>query len=192
LIRINLLPQEARRQPGISSQTLSWVLVAFLIVSTLSSLYAARLAAIHRAELELRRLEEEVEYYSAFQPEVSRLRSALKQAQEEYAEVSMLDEGNAPFWVLLAKTSQLVPEAAWIERFEIAANGSVSIDGNALSYAAVADTLKQFDEDSLFSTAQLRTAYVFDLVPGMGRYAVGFQMGTSVVRGGGLDGAAGQ
>lgn len=182
MIRINLLPQEARKQPGVSPRTLSIVLAAFLLVLALSSLYAARLAAIHNAELELRRLREEIEYYSASQPEVNRLRTALKQAQAEYAEVSMLGQDNAPFWVLLAKTSQLIVETAWIERFAVAADGSVRINGSALSYAAVSDTLKQFDEDSLFSTAELRTAYVFDLVPGMGRYAVGFEMSTSVVR----------
>lgn len=192
MIRINLLPPEARKQPGISPRMLSAVLAVFLVMLALSSLYAARLAAIHNAEHELRRIREEIEYYSAFQSEVTRLRAELKQAQAEYAEVSMLDQDKAPFWALLAKASQLIAETAWIDSFSIATDGLVSINGNALSYAAVSDTLKQFNEDSLFSTANLRTAYVFDLAPGIGRYAVGFEMSTSVARGGGADGAAGQ
>ena len=105
MIRINLLPKELQKPPQVAPKGLSAVLGIFLIAFVLSSLYAARLAQIHRAEQELVRLEEEIQHWSPYLPKNADLQAALKQAKEEYAEVSVLDEENLPFWLLLARTS---------------------------------------------------------------------------------------
>lgn len=174
-----------RKRPTTAPRGWSLVLGVFLVALVVSSLYAMRLAQIYEAERELLRLREEIDYLTPYLPKSADLQASLKQAEEEYGEVSALDDDNVPFWVLLAKTSNLFDEAAWIERLSIAADGSVSIKGRALSYASVSDTLSSFDSDSLFGTAQLTTAYVFQLIQEQSVYAVGFEMGTSVQRGGG-------
>lgn len=182
MIRINLLPKELQKPPQVAPKGLSAVLGIFLIAFVLSSLYAARLAQIHRAEQELVRLEEEIQHWSPYLPKNADLQAALKQAKEEYAEVSVLDEENLPFWLLLARTSDLIDESTWIESFAIAADGRVSITGSALSYASVSDTLNNFRNDAMFGSAQLASAYVFEVSPASDLYAVGFEMTASAKR----------
>jgi Tfp pilus assembly protein PilN len=182
VIRINLLPKEMQKTPQVAPKGLSTILGIFLIASVLSSLYAVRLAQVHRAEQELLRLEEEIAYWSPYLPKNVDLQAALKQAKEEYAEVSVLDEENLPFWVLLARTSDLIDESTWIESFAITADGRVSIKGSALSYASVSDTLGNFRNDALFGSPQLASAYVFEVAQANDLYAVGFEMTASAKR----------
>lgn len=182
MIRINLLPKEMQKPPQIIPSGVPSILGICLVVVILSSLYGARLAQIHDAEQELLRLQEEIEYFSPYLPKNVDLQAALRQAKEEYAEVSVLDEDNLPFWALLAKTSTLIDEAAWIERFTVAPDGKVSIKGNALSYASVSGTMNSLRKDSTFGSPQLNTAYTFQVPQSGGLYAVGFEITTSAVR----------
>ena len=182
MIRINLLPKEMQKPPQVVPKGLSAMLGIVLCVFILSSLYAAHLAQIHRAEQELLRLQEEIDFLSPYLPKNVDLQAAPKQAKEEYAEVSVLDEENLPFWVLLAKTSDLIDESAWIESFTITADGRVNIRGSALSYASVSDTLNNFRNDALFGSPQLAAAYVFEVAQASDLYAVGFEMTTTAKR----------
>jgi len=181
-----------RQTEEVSPRVLATVLCVFLAALVVSSLYAARLAEIHRTERKLFMLREQIARYVSYTAEVGELRKAIARANEEYAEVSALDAENVPFWVLLSRTSRLIDESTWLDRLSISPGGSVSLSGSALSYASVSNTLGNISQDPLFKNVQLRTAYVLQLASEPELYGIGFEIEAFINRGVDLNGVEGQ
>ncbi len=184
MIRINLLPQEARRATGgggsgfqldkmkaIPIGVLGLVVLA--CVSTMM-LQGAKLSSLERDVAQARA---EAEQYKKTIDLINDMVAKEQELNRRLALVDQLDRNRFRTVKVLDEMARRVPRYMWLTGLNNVSPERVAIEGYAFSNLVVSDLMTSLDESDLFDTTELTVAErkVVD-----GQNAVGFTVTSSV------------
>mgnify|MGYP003596657563 FL=1 len=154
MIKINLLPKDARKHVGLTQQI---VIMAIMILatifgiafawSTLDGMIAQRQEEIARTQQRLQELQKVIEEINKFEAQRQALEQKLaviaKLEKEQKIPVHMLDE------LFLTLEDDM-----WLMSFQ-QQNQNISVNGSALSNPVVSDYMRNLEESPYFSNIEL-------------------------------------
>lgn len=182
MIRINLLPQEARRatSPGFQLNKMKVIPLAVLgvmLVTCLSVMMVqgARLSAIER-DVAAARAESE-----KYRQTIALINDMVQKEQElnrRLALVDQLDRNRFRTVKVMDEVARRVPRYMWLTAMKNVAPNRVAIDGYAFSNLIVSDLMTSLDKSELFADTELSIARRKEVE---GQNAVGFTITSNII-----------
>ncbi len=154
MIKINLLPKDARKRVGLTQQIVIMAIMVLATIfgiafawSTLDGMIAQRQEEIARTQQRLQELQKVIEEINKFEAQRQALEQKLaviaKLEKEQKIPVHMLDE------LFLTLEDDM-----WLTSFQ-QQNQDLSVQGSALSNPVVSDYMRNLEESPYFSNIEL-------------------------------------
>jgi len=172
MIRINLLPREQLRRPGIPPRTLVLLLVGVVAAAAVLTtiLFNARNA---RVRAEIARVEERIEVLKPQVARVEALRTEIEAARRKQQLLQRLESARVPWDTILEDVRTVMPKDVWLTQMAAGEDGSVNILGFGLTYTAVARFMVNLESSPLFSDIDM---VVSQKQPFGGREVINFSL----------------
>jgi Tfp pilus assembly protein PilN len=150
MIRINLLPREQLRRPGIAPRTLILLVAGVVVVVALTTtlVFNARNA---RVRAEIARTEEQIEVLKPQVARVEALRAQIESARRKQQLLQRLEAARVPWDTILEDVRTVMPKDVWLTQVAAGEDGSINIIGFGLTYTAVARFMVNLEGSPLFS-----------------------------------------
>jgi len=181
MIRINLLPQEARRasSSGVKFEKMKVIPLTVLAISligctSMMMIQGAKLSALERDVAQARAESEQ------YKKTIALINDMVQKEQElnrRLALVEQLDRNRFRTVKVMDEMARRVPRYMWFTALKNVSPERVAIDGYAFSNLVVSDLMTNLDESDLFSATELTVA---ERKIVEGQNAVGFTVTSTV------------
>jgi len=162
MIRINLLPQEARRATGakLSLDRTKVVPLAALTVSVVACLCVMMVqgARLRSIESDVAQARAESEQYARTIALINDMVQKEQELNRRLALVQQLDRNRFRTVHVMDEMARRVPRYMWLTGLKNIAPDRVAIDGYAFSNLVVSDLMSSLDNSKLFSSTELTVA----------------------------------
>lgn len=149
MIRINLLPRErVQRRPVAPRVLIVLVVGALAVATTAATLYLGARSARLRAQVE--DVNAQIEELRPKVARVEQLRRAIEVARRKGDLLRTLELARVPWDLILDELRGVLPKDAWLTQVEMHDDGSMTFNGYALSYEAVARFMVSLEGSEMF------------------------------------------
>ena len=158
MIRINLLPRRSRRRLIPESGV---VIVALLVIGALAGSYAWLVWRNHQVALQTEQLNRQLVVVRREVAEVLALEAKIQDLKARETLLRSLEAREVPWAEMLTDLAGRTPRDAWLASAAVNSGGtglSLSLQGSALSYNAVARFMTALAGSPFYSNVDLSTA----------------------------------
>jgi Tfp pilus assembly protein PilN len=162
-MKINLLPLDYRPRPQVTLLNLIILLSAVFLVIIISGMAISEFIKFQGLNNETILLQQQLDSSKQALAEFQKFADLKQQIDQKHQEVLRITDLYQPMPKLFRAIAGAIPDNLWLTKFNITADGKISIEGQTISFSLVGDFLNQLNELPIVSSSKLKTITANDV-----------------------------